>query len=140
MNLGGPFYPTFFNLRTVHSFWWCSAAATFSQLSTIEKKGAFLLPKIEFSPSNPTSRKSLQVLRFSHHLVRLFVKKLKGLHKKNIFSILLLAIILLPLKYPIWLNSKLRQFSHFLQQINKSKPFPFSKIQTRAHSLFPFVR
>ena len=26
-------------------------------LSTIEKKGAFLLPKIEFSPSNPNSEK-----------------------------------------------------------------------------------
>jgi hypothetical protein len=28
-----------------------------SQLRTIEKKGAFLLPKIEFSPSNPNSEK-----------------------------------------------------------------------------------
>ena len=27
----------------------------------------------------------------------------------------------MPLKYPIWLMAKLRQFSHFLQQINKFK-------------------
>ena len=53
---------------------------------------------------------------------------------------ILLAIILLPLKYPIWALAKLRQFSHFLQQINKSVLYPFSKIQTRAPSLFPFVR
>ena len=42
----------------------------------------------------------------------------------HIFSICILlrklAIILLPLKYPIWIMAKLRQFSHFLQQI-KSK-------------------
>ena len=37
-------------------------------------------------------------------------------------------------------KAKLRQFSPFLQQINKSEPFPFSSIQTRAPSLFPFVR
>ena len=36
--------------------------------------------------------------------------------------------------------AKLRQFSHFLQQINKLVSHPFSKIQTRALSLFPFVR
>ena len=40
---------------------------------------------------------------------------------------ILLAIILLPLKYPFWINSKLRQFSHFLQQINKSVPNHFQK-------------
>jgi len=32
--------------------------------------------------------------------------------------------------------AKLRQFNPFLQQINKSEPFPFSSIQTRAPSLF----
>ena len=62
----------------------------------------------------------MQVLRFSLYLVRLFVKKLKKFHKKNIFFIILLAIILLPLKYQFWSMAKLRQFSHFLQQINKS--------------------
>ena len=35
-------------------------------------------------------RKSLHVLRFSHDLIRLFIKKLKKFHKKNIFSIILL--------------------------------------------------
>jgi len=53
---------------------------------------------------------------------------------------ILLAIILLPLKYLIWIMAKLRQFSPFLQQIYKSEAFPFSSIQTRAPSLFPFVR
>ena len=53
---------------------------------------------------------------------------------------ILLAIILLPLKYLIWIMAKLRQFNPFLQQINKSVPYPFSKIQMRAPSLFPFVR
>ena len=53
---------------------------------------------------------------------------------------ILLAIILLPLKYQFSALAKLRQFSHFSQQINKSEPFPFSIIQTRAPSLFPFVR
>ena len=53
---------------------------------------------------------------------------------------ILLAIILLPLKYQFWIMAILRQFSHFLQQINKSASRPFSKIQTRAPSLFPFVR
>ena len=41
---------------------------------------------------------------------------------------ILLAIILLPLKYPILLMAKLRQFSHFLQQIYKWEPFPFSNM------------
>ena len=72
-------------------------------------------------------------------LIRLFLKKLKKFHKKIIFFIILLAIILLPLKYPFSAMAKLRQFSHFLQQINKSLLYPFSKIQTRAPSLFPFV-
>ena len=85
----------------------------------LRKKVLFYYQKLSSVPVTQLRRKSLQVLRFSHHLVRLFVKKLKGLHKKNIFSILLLAIILLPLKYPIWLNSKVSQISHFLQQINK---------------------
>ena len=102
----------------------------------------FYFQKLSSVPVTQLPRKSLQVLRFSHDLdlIRLFIKKLKKFHKKNIFSIILLAIILLPLKYPIWIMAKLRQFSHFLQQINKWEPFPFSKIQTRAPSLFPFVR
>ena len=66
-------------------------SATLQKLSTIEKKGAFLLPKIEFSPSNQLRRKSLQVFKFSHDLIRLFIKKLKKFHKKNIFLIILLA-------------------------------------------------
>jgi len=82
----------------------------------------------------------LQVLRFSHDLIRLFIKKLKKFTKKNNFSMILLAIIPLPLKDQFWAMAKLRQFSPFLQQINKSVSHPFSKIQTRAPSLFPFVR
>ena len=49
---------------------------------------------------------------------------------------ILLAIILLPLKYQFSALAKLRQFSHFSQQINKSEPFPFSKIQTRLRVYF----
>ena len=85
-------------------------------------------------------KKSLQVLRFSYDLIQLFIKKLKKFHKKNNFSTILLAIILLPLKDLFSAMAKLRQFSHFLQQINQSALRPFSKIQTRAPSLFPFVR
>ena len=106
----------------------------------LRKKVLFYFQKLSSVPVTQLRRKSLQVLRFSHDLIRLFIKKLKKFHKKNIFSMILLAIILLPLKDPFWINSKLRQFSHFLQQINKSVPYPFSKIQTRAPSLFPFVR
>ena len=85
----------------------------------LRKKVLFYFQKLSSVPVTQLRRKSLQVLRFSHDLIRLFIKKLKKFHKKNIFSMILLAIILLPLKYPIWLNSKLRRISHFLQQINK---------------------
>ena len=88
-----------------------------SQLSSIEKKGAFLLK------------------------IAVLLVKIEKLNKsKNNFPMILLAIILLPLKYLISAMAKLRQFSPFLQQINKSVLYPFSKIQTRAPSLFPFVR
>ena len=106
----------------------------------LRKKVLFYFQKLKSVPVTQLRRKSLQVLKFSHDLIRLFIKKLKKFHKKNIFSMILLAIILLPLKYPIWLNSKLSRISHFLQQINKWASRPFSKIQTRAPSLFPFVR
>ena len=106
----------------------------------LRKKVLFYFQKLKSVPVTQLRRKSLQVLRFSHDLIRLFIKKLKKFHKKNIFSMILLAIILLPLKYPFWIISKLRQFSHFLQQINKWVSHPFSKIQTRGPSLFPFVR
>ena len=53
---------------------------------------------------------------------------------------ILLAIILLPLEYQFSALAKLRQFSHFSQQIDKSASRPFLIIQTRAPSLFPFVR
>ena len=106
----------------------------------LRKKVLFYFQKLKSVPVTRLRRKSLQVLRFSHDLIRLFHKKLKKFHKKIIFSMILLAIILLPLKYPIWIMAKLRQFSHFLQQINKWASRPFSKIQTRAPSLFPFVR
>ena len=75
----------------------------------------FLVTTRQFSATQ-IRIKSLQVLKFSHDLIRLFIKKLKKFHKKNIFSILLLAIILLPLKDQFWAMAKLRQFSHFLQQ------------------------
>jgi hypothetical protein len=52
----------------------------------------------------------------------------------------LLAIIHIANPHRIFALAKLRQLSHFLQQINQSESFPFSKIQTRAPSLFPFVR
>ena len=107
----------------------------------MRKKGAFLHRKIELSPSNPTSEKiiaSFKVFSWFDTIIHQKIEKVS--QKKNIFSMILLAIILLPLKYPIWAMAKLRQFSPFLQQINKSVPYPFSKIQTRAPSLFPFVR
>ena len=53
---------------------------------------------------------------------------------------ILLAIIQIANPHPICIMAKLRRFIHFLQQINQWEPFPFSKIQTRAPSLFPFVR
>ena len=59
----------------------------------LRKKVLFYYQKLSSVPVTQLRRKSLQVLRFSHHLVRLFVKKLKGLHKKNIFSIILLTQI-----------------------------------------------
>ena len=67
----------------------------------LRKKVLFYFQKLSSVPVTQLRRKSLQVLRFSHDLIRLFIKKLKKFHKKNIFSIILLAIILLPLKYPI---------------------------------------
>ena len=78
-------------------------------------------------PVTQFRRKSLQVLRFSHDLIRLFTKKVKKLPKKNNFPMILLAIILLPLKDQFWIMAKLRQFSHFSQQIIKSEPFHFQK-------------
>ena len=66
----------------------------------LRKKVLFYYQKLS-QVRNQIPRKSLQVLRFSHDLIRLFIKKLKKFHKKNIFSMILLAIILLPLKYPI---------------------------------------
>ena len=85
----------------------------------LRKKVLFYFQKLKSVPVTQLRRKSLQFLRFSHDLIRLFIKKLKKFHKKIIFSMILLAIILLPLKYPIWAMAKLRQFSPFLQQINK---------------------
>ena len=94
----------------------------------------FYFQKLSSVPVTQIPRKSLQVLRFSHDLIRLFIKKLKKFTKKNNFPMILLAIILLPLKDQFWAMAKLRQFSPFLQQINKSVSHPFSKIQTRAPS------
>ena len=102
------FFPSNFQLPSLH-------------LRTIEKKVAFLLPKVEFSPSNPTSKKIIAIKKF---------------HKKHILSMILLAIILLPLKYQFSAMAKLRQFSHFLQQINKSVLYPFSKIQRELRVYF----
>jgi len=53
---------------------------------------------------------------------------------------ILLAIIHIANPHRIWVLAKLTRFTHFLQQINQSVSHPFSKIQTRAPSLFPFVR
>ena len=100
----------------------------------LRKKVLFYFQKLSSVPVTQLRRKSLQVLRFSHDLIRLFIKKLKKFHKKIIFFNNFTSIILLPLKYPIWIMAKLRQFSHFLQQINKSVSHPFSKIQTRSES------
>ena len=50
---------------------------------TIEKKMLFYFQKLEFSPSNPNSGKSLQVLRFSHDLIAIIYQKIeKGSQKK----------------------------------------------------------
>ena len=119
---------------------WVDVLSDLPSWGQLRKKVLFYFQKLKSVPVTQLRRKSLQFLRFSHDLIRLFIKKLKKFHKKNNFSMILLAIILLPLKYPIWAMAKLRQFSHFLQQINKSVSHPFSKIQTRAPSLFPFVR
>ena len=62
-----------------------SAPTSTFPASTIEKKGAFLLLKIDSVPVTQLRRKSLQVLRFSHDSIRLFIKKLKKFTKKNIF-------------------------------------------------------
>ena len=116
---------------------WLSDLPSCQQL---RKKVLFYFQKLSSFPVTQIRRKSLQVLRFSHHLVRLFIKKLKKFHKKNIFSIILLAIIQNANRHQFSALAELSRFSHFLQQINKSVPYPFSKIQTRAPSLFPFVR
>ena len=46
------FFPSNFQLPSLH-------------LRTIEKKVAFLLPKVEFSPSNPTSKKIIAIEKVS---------------------------------------------------------------------------
>ena len=95
------------------------------------KKGAFSwffrcneLPKLSSVPIPETQlrRKSLQVLRFSHDLRRLpgIHQKIEKVSQKKLFFFNFNSrIILLPLKYQFWAMAKLRQFSHFLQQINK---------------------
>ena len=62
---------------------------------------------------------------FLSDLIRLFLKKLKKFHKKIIFSIILLAIILLPLKYQFWAMAKLRNLAIF-----------FNKLINRCHTHF----
>ena len=56
-----------------------------SQLSTIEKKGAFLLPKIEFSPSNPTSEKIIASFKFLLWIDTIIYQKIEKVSQKKYF-------------------------------------------------------
>jgi len=111
-----------------------------SQLSAIEKKGAFLLQKLSSVPVTQLREKIIASFKDLSWFDTIIPQKIEKVSQKNYFLNNFTSNHPLPLKYPFWINSKLRQFSHFLQQINKSASRPFSKIQTRAPSLFPFVR
>ena len=75
---------------------------------------AFLPPKIEFSPSNPTSEKIIASFKVFSSVGAILCQKIEKVsQKKNIFLILLLAIILLPLKYPIWITNERIRLGRF---------------------------
>ena len=56
-----------------------------SQLSTIEKKGAFLLPKIEISPSNPTSEKIIASFKVLSWFDTIIHQKIEKVSQKKYF-------------------------------------------------------
>ena len=56
-----------------------------SQLPTIEKKGAFLLPKIEFSPSNPTSEKIIASFKVLSWFDTIIHQKIEKVSQKKYF-------------------------------------------------------
>ena len=111
-----------------------------SQLRTIEKKGAFLLPKIEFSPRNPTSEKIIASFKVLSWFDTIIYQKIEKVSQKKYFLNNFTSNHPIANPHRIFALAKLRQLSHFLQQINQWVSHPFSKIQTRAPSLFPFVR
>ena len=111
-----------------------------SQLSTIEKKGAFLLPKIDFIPRNPNSEKIIASFKVFSSFGAIIYQKIEKVSQKKYFLNNFTSNHPIANPHRIFALAKLRQFSHFLQSINKWASRPFSKIQTRAPSLFPFVR
>jgi hypothetical protein len=111
-----------------------------SQLSTIEKKGAFLLPKIEFSPRNPTSEKIIASFKVFSSFGAIIYQKFEKVSQKKYFLNNFTSNHPIATQISVLTMAKLRQFSHFLQQIYRSVSHPFSKVQTRAPGLFPFVR
>ena len=111
-----------------------------SQLSTIEKKGAFLLPKIEFIPRNPNSEKIIASFKVFSSFGAIIYQKIEKVSQKKYFLNNFTSNHPIANPHPILLMAKLRRFIHFLQQLNQWVSHPFSKIQTRAPSLFPFVR
>ena len=56
-----------------------------SHLSTIEKKGAFLLPKIEFSPSNPNSEKIIASFKVLSWFDTIIHQKIEKVSQKKYF-------------------------------------------------------
>ena len=56
-----------------------------SHLSTIEKKGAFLLPKIEISPSNPTSEKIIASFKVISWFDTIIHQKIEKVSQKKYF-------------------------------------------------------
>ena len=56
-----------------------------THLSTIEKKGAFLLPKIEFSPSDPTSEKIIGSFKVFSSFGAIICQKIEKVSQKKYF-------------------------------------------------------
>ena len=54
-----------------------------SQLRTIEKKGAFLLLKIEFSPSNPNSEKIIASFKVFSWFDTIIYQKIEKVYQKK---------------------------------------------------------
>ena len=63
-------------------------------------------------------------------------KKVLFCFQKKYFLITFTSNHPIATQYQFWAMAKLRQFSHFLQQINKWASRPFSKIQTRLRVYF----